>query len=386
MIYLDYNATTPVAPEVAQAMRPFLDGFFGNPSSSHKLGLEARDAVERARRQIAELLGCSSQEVLFTSGGTESNNTAIIGTARALKNEGRHIVTSSIEHPAVTEVCVYLEREEGFRITTVPVDSAGLVDPAAVESAITTETILVTIMHANNEVGTIQPIADIVDVARNRGSAHIRVHTDGAQSVGKVETDVGALGVDLFSVAGHKLYAPKGVGALYIKDGTKLAKLMHGASHENNLRAGTENVLEIVGLGAAAESARTGLDANAKHMRFMRDRLLTTLSLELPSQSIVINGHAEKRLPNTLSVSFPGLEANTILDELTDVAASAGAACHAEQVSISHVLAAMGVEQHVAMGTIRLSTGRGTTAEEVDEAARQIVDVVGKLSQTRVRD
>lgn len=379
MIYLDYNATTPIAPEVADAMRPFLDGFYGNPSSSHTLGLEARDAVERARSHVAALLGCTSQEVLFTSGGTESNNTAIIGTARALKDEGRHIITSAIEHPAVTEVCAYLEAEEGFKVSTVPVDSTGLVDPASVERALTSETILVTIMHANNEVGTIQPIADITRIARARGPAHLQVHSDGAQSVGKIPTVVGDLGVDLFSIAGHKLYGPKGIGALFIKRGAKLAKIMHGASHENNRRAGTENVLEIVGLGAAAESARIGLENHARHMRAMRDRLLDRLVEALPSQSIVVNGHDELRLPNTLSVSFPGIEADKILGQLDDVAASAGAACHAEHVDISHVLRAMGVETAIAMGTIRLSTGRITAPEEVDEAARQIVGVVKRL-------
>lgn len=376
MIYLDYNATTPVAPEVADAMRPFLAGFFGNPSSSHRLGVAAREAVERARRQVAKLLGCRSEEVVFTSGGTESNNSAIIGTARALKGQGRHIITSAIEHPAVTEVCAFLESEEGFKVTMVPVDSTGLVDPAAVEAALTSETILVTIMHANNEVGTIQPIADIVEVARAQGPSHLQVHTDGAQSVGKISAAVDELGVDLFSVAGHKLYAPKGIGALFIRQGTRLAKLMHGASHERNRRAGTENVLEIVGLGAAAELAHSGLQSNASHMRTMRDRLLDHLARELPSAAFHVNGHEERCLPNTLSVSFPGIKANKILDELSDVAASAGAACHAEQVNISHVLEAMGVEQRVAMGTIRLSTGRGTTPEDVDRAAGQLVAVV----------
>jgi len=246
-IYLDYNATTPVAPAVAAAMRPYLEGHFGNPSSSHPYGIAARQAVEQARGQVAALLGCHADEVVFTSGGSEANNAAITGSALALRDRGRHIITSAIEHPAVTEVCRFLERE-GFRITVLPVDRHGLVDPAAVERALTTETILVTIMHANNEVGTLEPIADIARLARARG---VRVHSDGAQAVGKVPVDVGRLEVDLYSVAGHKLYAPKGIGALYIRRGTELVKFVHGADHEQNRRAGTENVLEIVGLGAA---------------------------------------------------------------------------------------------------------------------------------------
>jgi len=381
LIYLDYNATTPIAAAVAAAMRPFLDleGTFGNPSSSHAFGIEARDAVEEARAKVASMLGCDSDEVLFTSGGTESNNTAIIGTARARRHEGRHIVTSAVEHPAVSEVCAYLAAEEGASVTIVPVDSTGLVDPADVEAAVTPETVLVTVMHANNEVGTIQPIADIARIARAKGGPHLVVHSDGAQSVGKVPTRVRELDVDLFSIAGHKLYAPKGVGALYIRRGTPLAKLMHGANHERNRRAGTENVLEIVGLGEAAALAETNLETASRHMRATRDRLLAHLRQGLPSSALVLNGHAELCLPNTLNVSFPGLEADKILEGLTAVAASAGAACHSGTVTASHVLRAMGVEDHVAMGAIRFSTGRYTTEEEIDRAAEQIIEVVRRL-------
>jgi cysteine desulfurase NifS/selenium donor protein len=375
-IYLDYNATTPIAGEVAAAMRPFLEGCFGNPSSSHRYGIEARRAVERARRQVAELLGAEPDEIVFTSGGSEANNTAILGTVWTLKDRGRHIVTSSIEHPAVTEVCRFLEGE-GWRITRLPVDATGRVDPADVERALSSETILVTVMHANNEVGTIQPIAEIARRAHARG---VRVHTDAAQSVGKIPVRVDALGVDLLSIAGHKLYAPKGIGALYIRRGTALAKLIHGASHEQDRRAGTENVLEIVGLGAAAEIAARDLERNATHMRSMRDRLHQALATHVPGMHP--NGHPDARLPNTLSVSFPGLEANTILDELDEVAASAGAACHADQITISHVLTAMGVPERTAMGTIRLSVGRETTAEEIDRAARRIVEVIERLRGT----
>ena len=367
IIYLDYNATTPVDPEVADAMRPFLDGFYGNPSSSHPLGLEARSAVDRAREQVAGLLGCATDEVVFTSGGSEANNHAIKGTARALRDRGRHIITTAIEHPAVTEVCTFLEGE-GYEVTVLPVDGDGLVDPADVEGAITDGTILVTVMHANNEVGTIEPIREIADVAHARD---VRVHTDGAQSVGKIPARVDELGVDLFSVAGHKLYAPKGVGALYVRKGTEIAKIMHGASHERNMRAGTENVLEIVGLGMAAEIAGRDIEGHAAHMRQMRDRLHG--KLRDGHADLRLNGHPERRLPNTLSVSFPGRKADAILAALEGVAASAGAACHADEVRLSHVLVAMGVEEHAAMGTVRLSVGRMTTAEEVDRAAELIL-------------
>jgi len=373
MIYLDYNATTPIAPEVGAAMRPFLEGFFGNPSSSHRYGVEARQAVEKARRQVSSLLGCHPDEVVFTSGGSESNNAAIKGTAAALRDRGRHLITSAIEHPAVTEVCRFLE-EEGFRITYLPVDGTGLVDPADVEKAITPETILVSIMHANNEVGTIQPISEIARLAHEKG---VRIHSDGAQAAGKIPVRVDELGVDLYSVAGHKFYAPKGIGALYVRRGTKLAKLIHGADHEQNRRAGTENVLEIVGLGTAAEVAARDLERNAAHMQEMRDRLYRALSDRI--KDLHLNGHPHQRLPNTLSISLPGLEANTILDELDEVAASAGAACHADQIDISPVIEAMGLAKEVAMGTIRFSVGRETTADEIDRAAEEIAKAVHRI-------
>ena len=375
-IYLDYNATTPIAPEVTEAMRPYLEGLIGNPSSTHRFGVEARMAVERARGQVADLLGCRRDEVVFTSGGSEANNAAIKGTARALREQGRHIIASSIEHPAVTEVCRFLEGE-GYQISWLPVDSTGLVDPVDVGRAVRDDTILITIMHANNEVGTIQPIVEIAQIARAHG---IRLHSDGAQSVGKIPARMDDLGVDLFSVAGHKLYAPKGIGALFVRRGVSLAKLMHGADHELNRRAGTENVLEIVGLGAAAEIAGRNLERNAETMRETRDRLEAALTGRIPD--LVLNGHRETRLPNTASVSFPGLEANGILDELEDVAASAGAACHADRIDVSPVLEAMGLTEHVAMGTIRFSTGRGSTPAEVDEAAEAVARVVGRMRGT----
>ena len=268
-IYLDYNATTPIDPEVAAAMLPYIREHFGNPSSTHAYGIEARKGVDKARGQVAALLNCSPAEVLFTSGGTESNNHAIKGAARAHRSKGNHIITSAFEHPAVTEVCEYLAAD-GFDITYVPVDAHGIIDLEALEKAITERTILVSVMHANNEVGTIQPIGEIARLARKRG---ILVHTDAAQSVGKIPVDAAELGVDLLTVAGHKLYAPKGVGALYCRDGVQLEKFMHGAGHETGRRAGTENVIGVAGLGAACEAAKRDLAANVDRMKRTRDRL-----------------------------------------------------------------------------------------------------------------
>ena len=372
-IYLDYNATTPIAPEVADAMRPFLEQYFGNPSSSHTYGIKTKLAVENARKQLAELLNCDPSEIIFTSGGTESNNYAIKGTAFAHKHKGNHIITSSVEHPAVFEVCKYLEKF-GFEITYLPVDEYGLVNPADVEAAIRPETILITVMHANNEVGSIQPIAEIGAIAKKH---NIIMHSDAAQSIGKIKADVQEMKVDLLSVAGHKLYAPKGIGALYIRNGVKLEKLMHGADHEQNLRAGTENVLEIVGLGKAAEIAREKLEENAEHYRKTRDYLHQLLQEALPQ--IKLNGHPEKRLPNTLSISFPKVEANTLIARLDNVAASAGAACHSESIDVSAVLEAMLVPLDFAMGTIRFSTGRGTTMADIKTAANEIISKVKEL-------
>lgn len=373
-IYLDFNATSPIAPEVAAAMRPYLDEQFGNPSSSHWYGVQAKRAVEEARGRLADLLGCEPDEIVFTSGGSESNNMAIKGIAPARSDRGGRIITSQIEHPAVTEVCRHLE-ERGFTITYLPVDGTGLVSVEDLRDAITADTILVTIMHANNEVGTVQPIAELATVAHERG---VPFHTDAAQSLGKIPVRVDELGVDLLSVAGHKFYAPKGVGALYIRSGVTLDKFVHGADHERNLRAGTENVLEIVGLGAAAALAARDLETNAEHMRSMRDRMENGLLQAVPD--LRINGNREQRLPNTLSVSFPHIEANTLLDEIGDeVAASAGAACHTDSIDVSAVLTAMAVPTEIAMGTIRFSTGRTTTAEEIDRAVTIVTEAVGRL-------
>jgi cysteine sulfinate desulfinase/cysteine desulfurase-like protein len=322
------------------------------------------------------MLHCRADEVIFTSGGSESNNYAIKGVAgvRARDAGGCHMITSSVEHPAVTEVCRFLE-EKGCTTTYLPVDQYGLVDPADVEKAITPQTALITVMHANNEVGTIEPIAEIVRIARNHG---ILMHTDAAQSVGKVPVRVDELGVDLLSIAGHKLYAPKGIGALFVRGGVKLEKQIHGASHEMNLRAGTENVLEIVGLGEACRLIGENLEKFSRHMEEMRNRLEDGLKKRFPA--VRINGHPEKRLPNTLSVSFKGLEANTILSHMENVAASAGAACHSGGVTVSTVLQAMHVPLEYAMGTLRFSVGRFTTPEEIDRSLEEISRAV-KMTQ-----
>jgi cysteine desulfurase len=372
-IYLDYNATTPIDPGVAEAMLPFINEHFGNPSSGHAYGIAAKKAVESARKQVAELLDCRIHEVIFTSGGSESNNHAIKGVAIAYGEKGNHIITSAIEHPAVTEVCRYLEGQ-GCKLTYLPVDEYGIVDPRSVDEAITPQTILITIMHANNEVGTIEPIAEIAEIAR----AHdVLLHADCAQSVGKIPVAVDELGVDLLSIAGHKIYGPKGVGALYVRSGVKLGKLIHGADHEMNRRAGTENVIEIVGLGKACEIISKDLNAHHEHMKTQRNRLENALKARF--SDLRLNGHPSKRLPNTSSLGFRGLEANTILAELTGVAASAGAACHSDRVEISGVLEAMAVPQEYAMGTIRFSVGRFTTTEEIDRAVEEVTRVVQRL-------
>ncbi|OGC02599.1 selenide, water dikinase SelD, partial [candidate division KSB1 bacterium RBG_16_48_16] len=372
-IYLDYNATTPIDPRVAEAMMPFLHDHFGNPSSSHVFGAATKKAVDKARKQTCEMLGCDFDEIVFTSGGSESNNYAIKGAAFAHRHKGNHIITSAIEHPAVLNVCGFLEKK-GFEVTYLPVDEFGLVDPKLIEESIKPLTILISIMHANNEVGTIEPIGDIAEIARRHS---ILFHTDCAQSIGKIPVRIDELGVDLLSIAGHKFYAPKGVGALYIRHGTKLEKQVHGAGHEMDLRAGTENVLEVVGLGEACALVQRSLPEYQRHLRTVRDRLEEALLERFPSTKL--NGHPEKRLPNTTSLSFKGLEANTILSELSHVAASAGAACHADQVDVSHVLKAMKVPVEYAMGTIRLSVGRFTTSAEIDSAVEEISHTIEKL-------
>jgi cysteine desulfurase len=364
-IYLDYNASTPIAPEVRAAMAPFLAAHYGNPSSGHWAGAPAAQAVAHARDQIAHLLGCSPGEVLFTSGGTESNNTALQGVFLAAGGGKHHIVTTRIEHPAIIEPCHFLERL-GADVTYLAVDAQGLVDPDNVAKAIRPDTILVSVMHANNEVGTIQPIAEVAAITRAAG---VPFHSDAAQSVGKVATKVDELGVDLLSLAGHKFYGPKGVGALYIREGTKLEPLMHGAGHESGRRAGTENVLLDVGLGAAAELAADLSWTDA--VRELRDRLWDELRRQW-GEKVVLNGHPTRRLPNTLNVSFVGMRGADILAALPEVAASTGSACHADSITLSPVLSAMGVTPEVGAGAIRFSLGRMTTRDEIVALAQRL--------------
>ncbi|WP_201292158.1 cysteine desulfurase family protein [Tenacibaculum maritimum] len=329
-IYLDYNASTPNDPKVINAMLPFLTNHYGNPSSIHKEGQKAKDAIEKARMQVANSIGCSTNEIIFTSGGTESNNHAIIGTAMSLKNKGNHIITSSIEHPAVIEVCKYLE-SQGFKITYLNVNKDGIIDLNDLKNTISSKTILITIMHANNETGSIQPIEKIGMIAKEHG---IPLHTDASQSFGKIKVDVKELNVNLLTLAGHKVYAPKGIGALYIKKGTPINKLMHGAKHEYNKRPGTESTMLIVGLGAAAQLATEKLHENKKHMESIRNYLLKKLTL-LKVKSIV-NSNLTKTLPNTLNISFKNCNSNTIIHELKDkLALSSGSACHAGSANVS---------------------------------------------------
>ncbi len=378
-IYLDYNATTPLHPEVVECMKPYLDRHFGNPSSLHWFGIETKKAVEQARSQVANALGCNPDEILFTSGGTESNNMALKGYAYLHRNQGNHIIVSSIEHPSVIEVVKYLEKD-GFTITYLPVNGNGIILLEELEKSITPGTILISVMHANNEVGTIQPIQAIVEIA---GKYKITVHTDAAQSIGKINVNVKELGVDLLTVAGHKLYGPKGIGALFIKRGTIVEKMIHGADHEMDLRAGTENVLNIVGLGKACEVAVRDLEQVSVHLKKMRDRLEKKLVEEIPS--VRVNGDPEKRLPNTSNIGFPGIEANTLLSELQYIAASAGAACHSDQEEASSVLAAMNVPLEYSMGSIRFSTGRNTTQSDIDQAVKEVTSIYRKIqSDTEV--
>ena len=375
-IYLDYNATTPLSPEVAAAMQPFLSGIFGNPSSEHAFGAEAKRALDQARRNTAEVIGASPEEIVFTSGGTESNNLAIRGLVEGSTGR-RHIVYSSIEHPAVTEVVLFLERQ-GFKISEVGVDSAGRVNPDDVAEAIQDDTALVSIMLANNEVGTVQAIRQIADISHARGAY---MHTDAAQAIGKIPVRVDELRVDALSIAGHKFYAPKGIGALYLRGGTRLVKQLYGADHEKGLRPGTENVMFAVALGKACQAAASLVGEKMPEIAKLRDRLEATILKRLGAELAQVNAAGAHRLPNTSSISFRNVEATTLLAEIGDrVAASAGAACHADTVDVSPVLAAMGVPDDWAMGTVRFSLGVGTTSAEVDEGADVICRAVERLS------
>jgi cysteine desulfurase len=375
-IYLDYNATTPVAPEVVDAMLPYLREHFGNASSTHAYGSAAHDAMERARRAVGGVINAEPSGIIFTANGTESNNLAIEGVLRADRANGgtrNHIIISAVEHPAVVEVAQWLERQ-GARISILAVDSHGRVDPSDLEREIGRETLLVSVMYANNEVGTLQPIEELSTIAHEHGAW---MHTDAAQAVGKIPVDVQALGVDLLSIVGHKMYAPKGVGAIYVRPGVPVAPVIHGANHERGIRPGTEPVAQIVALGRAAELVGSGMADERSRLRRLRDRLETGLRREVGDEGMRRNGHPDSRLPNTLSVSFRGVRADDLLASIAaDVAASAGSACHSQEVRLSPVLRAMGIGLDWGMGTLRLSLGRYTTADEIDRACCLISEAV----------
>ena len=367
-LYFDYNASTPLAPEVAAVMRRVMGDAFGNPSSPHWAGAPARELIDKGRRQVADLVGCSPEEIVFTSGGSEANNLALKGVFFARDRDHPHIITTRIEHPAILSPCAFLERL-GAQVAYLPVDSTGRIDPDTLRRAITPDTILISVMHANNEVGTIQPIEECARIAREHG---VLLHTDAAQSVGKIATKVEELGVDLLSLAGHKFYGPKGIGALYVRRGTALEPLIHGAGHESGRRAGTESALLIAALGKACELAQ---DLSVmQRVRALRDRLWDRLSQTF-GERIVLNGHSAQRLPNTLNVSFAGEVGAEILAMLDGVAASTGSACRAGRIELSPVLEAMGVRPEVGMGAVRFSLGRPTTQDDVDALAEQLAAI-----------
>lgn len=378
-VYLDHCATTPLRPEVWEAMIPFLKKHFGNPSSTHTFGSTAKKAVEEARYQVASLIGADVDEIIFTGGGTEANNLAIRGVAECYENRGKHIITSVIEHPSVLNTCRDLERK-GFYITYVPVDSTGTVDPNSIRKAITDETILISIMHANNEIGTIEPIEEIGKLSRDRG---ILFHTDAVQSAGKVPFNVNLLPVDLLSISAHKINGPKGIGALFIRRGTRILPVITGGHQERELRAGTENVPGIAGFGKACEIAGKEIHEKTQKLEQLRDSLQKSLLEKFPQ--CYINGHPQNRLPHVLSISFPMLDGEEITKELDKegIAISAGSACNSGKKEISHVIAALGVPPEVARGTVRLSLGWGNTEGQIKKAVDIITHVLNKMYALR---
>ena len=375
MSYMDHSATSPVDPEVLEIMLPYFTSNFGNASTLYTLGREARTAMENARKQVASLIGANPEEIYFTSGGTESDNIAIKGTVNRLKDKGNHIITSSIEHPAVEETCKYLEKN-GFEVTYLPVGEEGIVKVADVEAAIKDETILITIMHANNEIGTIQPIAEIGKLANEKG---IYFHTDAVQTVGKIPVDVDELKVDMLSISAHKLYGPKGMGALYIRKRTRVDPLLHGGGHERGIRPGTENIPGIVGLGKACQLAQENLENNIKHITQLRERLVNGV-LEQIDQSY-LNGHPDNRLPNNANFRFSSIEGESLVLQLDakGIASSTGSACSSKKLEPSHVLMAIGLKEVDAHGSLRLSLGKENTEEDIDYAIESIKEVVERL-------
>jgi cysteine desulfurase len=378
-IYLDYNATTPVDPAVVEAMLPYLSLHFGNPSSAHHYGRVAHNAVDAAREQIARLIGCLPGEITFTGGGSESDNLAIRGAALARRGRGDHIITQVTEHPAVLDTCRALARLHGFRVTYLPVDSSGRVSLADIEAAIEDRTVLITIMHANNETGTLQPIAEISQIARRHD---VLVHTDAAQTVGKVPVRVDELGVDMLTIAGHKLYAPKGIGALYVRRGLQLEPVVYGGGQEAGLRAGTENVAYMVALGNACMLAQQQLAASQPHLQQLRDSLRKQLEQYLAGP-IYLNGHETQRLPNTLNISIAGIISEEVLAATPEIASSTGSACHEGSTDPSPVLMAMGLSRERALAALRLTLGRWSTLQEVEQAARLLAQTIDSLRQKR---
>lgn len=377
-IYLDFNGTTPIDPEVYKAMLPYITTFFGNPSSSHYYGFQARIAIENARKQLSDLINAKPEEIYFTSSGTEANNLAISGYVKANSKKGNHIITSVIEHPSVLEVCRNLEKE-GYRISYIPVDEWGVIDIRTLENEITDATLLISVMHANNETGTIQPIEAISVIAKKHG---IAFHTDASQSLGKIKTDIDELGVDLLTIAGHKLYAPKGIGALFVKQAVELHSISYGASQERGLKPGTENVKDIVALGKAAEIALLNLDHYFEHSKHLTTSLFNQLKSAIPE--IKINGHFTNRLPNTLNFSFSNILNGDLMKEMPELCVSAGAACHSDDDQISYVIEAMKVAKEYERGTVRVSIGKNTTQDEIDIAAKVILRAYQKLSGTEL--
>ena len=374
-IYLDHSATTPTDPEVLGAMMCYFANHYGNPSSTHGFGQEARRAVDEARGQVAALIGADPEEIVFTGGGTEADNMALMGTAFAGTPGRNHIITSAVEHHAVLNTCKYLETK-GFTVTYLPVDSEGVVNPEDMQRAITGKTFLISIMHANNEIGTIEPLSEIAFMARERG---VIVHTDAVQSVGKIPVNVNDLGVDLLSLAGHKLYGPKGTGALYVRRNTPIRPILFGGHQESGRRTGTENVPGIAGLGKACEIAARDLPGQMDRLLAMRKRLEMHITDKITD--VRINGHAFRNLPHILSISFRSITGDAIVRELDKrgIAASAGAACTADTIRLSHVLEAMQIPKDVAMGTVRFSLGRGNTETQIDHVAHVLPEIVEKL-------